>query len=54
MAASTSTEIDEFTEKFEKESSLVVCTSYNSTIVYEENRLWLVGSRASNHMAGMR
>lgn len=40
MVASTSTEIDDFTEKFEKGFSLVAYGSDVSIIVYEDSGLW--------------
>lgn len=54
MVAATSAEIDDFTEKFEKEFSLIACVFDNSIVVYEDSELWLVNSGASNHMTGMR
>lgn len=54
MATSKSIEIDDSTEKYEKEFSLIACVSGSSIVVYEDNGLWLVNSRASSHMTGMR
>lgn len=54
VVASTSIEINNLMEKFEKEFYLVTRVSCNSTIVYEGNELWLVDSKASNHMTRMR
>lgn len=54
MVASASTEIDDFTKKVEKYFSLISYTSNSSNVVYEDSGLWLVHSRASSHMMGMR
>jgi hypothetical protein len=55
MAASTSTEIDEFAEKFEDEFSLVASLSSNNRLAeLEDSGAWFVDSGSSRHMTGMR
>jgi hypothetical protein len=54
VAASTSTEIDDFAEKFEEEFSLVSFLSSNSFAGYEDIGAWIVDSGSSRHMTGMR
>jgi len=46
-------EFDEFTEKFEKEFSLMTCLSGSGCLVCEDIEAWFVDSGASFHMTGM-
>jgi hypothetical protein len=50
----TSTEVDDFAERFEKEFSLMTCLSGNGSLVYEDIEVWFVDSGSSSHMMGMR
>jgi hypothetical protein len=50
----TSTEIDEFVEKFEEEFSLVAFLSSSSFVECEDIGAWIVDSGSSRHMTGMR
>jgi hypothetical protein len=55
MAASTSTEIDEFAEKFEDEFSLVASLSSSNRLAeLEDSGAWFMDSGSSRHMTGMR
>jgi hypothetical protein len=54
VAATTSTEIDEFAEKFEEEFSLVASLSSNSVAELEDIGAWFMDSGSSHHMTGMR
>jgi hypothetical protein len=54
VAASTSTEIDDFAEKFEKEFSLVSCLSGSGSAEFGDIGAWVVDSGSSRHMTGMR
>jgi hypothetical protein len=49
MAASASTEVDEFAARFEDEFSLIACLSSSVSLV-----VWYVDSGASSHMTGMQ
>jgi hypothetical protein len=51
---STSTEVDDFVEKFEKEFSLMTCLSGSGCLVCEDIEAWFVDNGASRHMMGMR
>jgi hypothetical protein len=46
----TSTEMDDFSTKFDKEFSLVVCLSTRAT----HSSVWYIESGASHHMTGVR
>ena len=55
MAASASTEIDEFAEKFEDEFSLVASLSISSRLAeLEDSGAWFVDNGSSHHMTRMR
>jgi hypothetical protein len=54
VATTTSTEIDEFAEKFEEEFSLVASLSSNSVAELEDIGAWFVDNGSSFHMIGMR
>jgi hypothetical protein len=55
MAASASTEIDEFAEKFEDGSSLVTSLSSSSGLAeLKDSGVWFLESGSSRHMTGMR
>jgi hypothetical protein len=51
---SSSVEIVEFTEKFEKEFSLMTCLSSSGCLVCEDIEAWFVDNDASRHMTGMK
>jgi hypothetical protein len=51
---SASVEVVEFTEKFEKELSLMICNLGSGCPVFEDIEAWFVDSGASQHMTGMR
>jgi len=53
-AEATSTKIDDFAKRFEKEFSLFTYISGSGTVVYEDSGLWLVDNAASSHITGMR
>jgi hypothetical protein len=50
MAASTSTEVDEFAARFENEFSLIACLSSSAS----SGGVWYIDSGASSHMTGVR
>jgi hypothetical protein len=54
VAASASSEIDDFAEKFAEEFSLVSFLSNRSIAGYEDIGVWIVDSGSSRHMTGMR
>jgi hypothetical protein len=55
VAATTSTEMDAFAEKFEDEFSLVASLSSSSRLAeLEDSGAWFVDSGSSHHMTGMR
>jgi hypothetical protein len=49
----TSAEVNEFSEKFEKEFSLVSIISSGNSNNFEFDRTWMVDSGATSHMTGM-
>jgi hypothetical protein len=51
---STSTEVAEFTEKFEREFSLMTGLSSSGSAEFGDIGVWFVDSGASRHMTGMR
>jgi hypothetical protein len=55
VAATTSTEMDAFAEKFKDEFSLVATLSSSSRLAeFEDSRAWFVDSGSSRQMTGMR
>jgi hypothetical protein len=54
VATSTSIEIDEFSEKFEEQFSLVTSLSSSSVAKLEDIGAWFVDSGSSRHMTGMK
>jgi hypothetical protein len=54
VATSTSTKINDFAEKFEKEFSLVSCLSDSGSAVFGDIGAWVVDSGSSRHMMRMR
>jgi hypothetical protein len=54
VATSTSTKIDDFAKKFEKEFSLVACLSGSGSATFGDIGAWFVDSGSSRHMTGMR
>jgi hypothetical protein len=54
MAASTSTEIDKFAEKFEEEFSLIASLSSNNRLAeLEDSGAWFVDNGSSRHMMAL-
>ena len=49
----SSAEIENFSEKFKKEFSLVSIVSSGDSNNFEYNRTWIVDSGATSHMTGM-
>jgi hypothetical protein len=55
VAATTSTEMDAFAEKFDDEFSLVATLSSSNRLAeFEDSGAWFVDSGSSRHMTGMR
>ena len=50
----TSTEIEDFAKKSEKEFSLVYCLLGNCSAWFEDIGAWAVDNRSSRHMSRMR
>jgi hypothetical protein len=55
VAATASTEMDAFAEKFDDEFSLVATLSSSSRLAeFEDSKAWFVDSGSSRHMTAMR
>jgi hypothetical protein len=54
LEVSASAKVVEFTEKFEKEFSLMTCPSSSGCPVFEDTKVWFVDSGAPQHMTGTR